>query len=60
MNVSSIVLTGNVTQLREAQAKFDEFSRLEVGKGLNFTIPKYSRFATAIGAAILGIEGGEA
>ena len=60
VNVSSIVLTGNVTQLREAQAKFDEFSRLEVGKGLNFTIPKYSRFATAIGAAILGIEGGEA
>jgi type II pantothenate kinase len=60
VNVSSIVLTGNVTQLREAEAKFDEFNRLEVSRGLNFTIPKYSRFATAIGAAMLGIESEQA
>lgn len=58
VNVEDIVLTGNVAKLRESALKFDEFGSLAVGKDLNFIIPKHSEFATAIGAAILGIEDG--
>lgn len=52
-----IILTGNVTQLERCRAKFDEFNRLEVSNGLNFVIPDRARFATAIGAAIIGMGG---
>ena len=52
-----IILTGNVTQLERCRTKFDEFNRLEISDGLNFVIPDRARFATAIGAAIIGIGG---
>lgn len=60
VGAKDIILTGNVTQFDYCRRKFDEFNRLSVTRGLNFVIPEHSRFATAIGAAILGIErGGE-
>ena len=55
VGVSKIVLTGNVTKLGLCKEKFEEINRLEVCKGINFLIPERSRFATAIGAAIIGI-----
>lgn len=54
-----IILTGNVTRLSHCKRKFDEFNNLEVGRGLNFVIPERARFATAIGAAIIGMRWGE-
>lgn len=57
VGAKDIILTGNVTQLERCRVKFDEFNRLEVSKGLNFLIPGRARFATAIGAAIIGIGG---
>lgn len=59
VGVKDIVLTGNVTRLSLCGVKFDEFNKLEVSRGLNFLIPERSRFATAIGAAIIGIGSGE-
>ena len=47
-----IVLTGNVTQFAYCKEKFDFFNGL--GYGVKFLIPERSRFATAIGAALLG------
>nr|MBE6545280.1 pantothenate kinase [Oscillospiraceae bacterium] len=54
-----IILTGNVTRLSHCKRKFDEFNNLEVGRGLNFVIPERARFATAIGAAIIGMRWGD-
>jgi type II pantothenate kinase len=56
VGVKNIILTGNVTRFAHCKRKFDEFNHLEVGKGLNFIIPKRSRFSTAIGAAIIGMQ----
>ena len=59
VGVKDVVLTGNVTRLSHCKRKFDEFNHLEIGKGLNFIIPERSRFATAIGAAMIGMRWGE-
>ncbi len=57
VGAKDIILTGNVTQLERCREKFDEFNRLELSNGLNFIIPGRARFATAIGAAIIGMGG---
>ena len=54
VGVSDIVLTGNITQLALCRKKFEEFNRM--GYGVTFHIPERSRFATAIGTAIRGID----
>ena len=59
VGVKDIILTGNITRLSHCKRKFDEFNHLEVGRGLNFVIPERSRFATAIGAAMIGMRWGE-
>lgn len=55
VGVDKIILTGNVTQLRRCKDKFDEFNRLDVSGDLHFVIPEHARFATAIGAALIGM-----
>ena len=52
--VSNIVLTGNVTTLQQCVKKYEEFNTL--GYGVTFVIPERSGFATAIGAALMGLE----
>lgn len=47
--LKDIVLTGNLTQVRQAKAVFDTLNRMF---SLNFTIPEYAQFATVIGAAL--------
>lgn len=59
VGVKDIILTGNVTRLSHCKRKFDEFNNLGVGHGLNFVIPERARFATAIGAAMIGMRWGE-
>ena len=54
--VKDIILTGNITRLAHCKRKFEEFNRLEVARGLNFIIPERSRFSTAIGAAMIGMQ----
>ena len=53
------ILTGNVTRFAHCKRKFEEFNQLEVGRGLNFVIPERSRFSTAIGAAVIGMQWGD-
>ena len=48
-NVSDIVLTGNMTNLATCKKVFSEMSQLF---GVNFIIPRYSQYATVIGAAL--------
>jgi type II pantothenate kinase len=57
VGVKDIILTGNVTELKRCSTKFDEFNSLGISQGLNFTIPDRARFATAIGAALIGAGG---
>ena len=59
VGAKDIILTGNVTRLSHCRRKFEEFNTLEVGRGLNFVIPERARFATAIGAAMIGMRWGE-
>ena len=59
VGAKDIILTGNVTRLAHCRRKFEEFNRLEVARGLNFLIPERSRYATAIGAAMIGMRWGE-
>ena len=56
VGVKDIVLTGNVTELDFCKKKFKEMSELDYG--VNFIIPEHSRFATVIGAALSGFDGG--
>ncbi len=56
VGVSDIVLTGNITQLECCRRKFEEFNGM--GYGVRFVIPTRSRFATVIGTAMRGLEGG--
>ena len=59
VGVKDIILTGNVTKLAHCKRKFEEFNHLGVCQGLNFIIPERSRFSTAIGAAMIGMQDGE-
>lgn len=59
VGAKNVILTGNVTRLAHCKRKFDEFNHLEVARGLNFVIPERARFATAIGAAIIGMQRGD-
>lgn len=52
--VKDIVLTGNVTTLAECKRKYEEFNSL--GYGVRFITPERSGFATAIGAALIGMK----
>ena len=54
-----VIITGNVTRLEHCRRKFEEFGRLEVGRGLNFIIPERARYSTAIGAAMIGMRWGD-
>lgn len=55
VGVRDIVLTGNLTELTLCKKKFEEMT--EMGYGVRFIIPEYSRFATVIGAALSGFDG---
>lgn len=57
VGVTDIVLTGNITQLDACRRKFEEFNGM--GYGVNFVIPTRSRYATVIGTAIRGLDGGD-
>lgn len=59
VGAKDVILTGNITRLAHCRRKFEEFNQLEIGQGLNFIIPERSRFATAIGAAMIGMRWGE-
>ena len=54
VGVKDIVITGNLTTLRQCREKFIEIGKM--GYGVNFIIPEYSRYATVIGAALRGVE----
>ena len=54
VGVKDVVITGNVTVLDMCRKKFEEISKM--GYGVNFVIPEHSRYATVIGAALLGAE----
>ena len=58
VGVTDIVLTGNVTEFDFCKRKFAEINNMRDIYGVNFIIPEYSRFATVIGAALCGIDGG--
>ena len=58
VGVTDIVLTGNVTEFDFCKRKFAEINNMRDIYGVNFIIPEYSRFATVIGAALCGINGG--
>ena len=47
-NVKNVVITGGISQTRIAKKVYDGFTKLYK---LNYVIPEYSGFATAIGAA---------
>lgn len=47
--LKDIVLTGNLTQVRQAKEVFDTLNKMF---SMNFTIPKYAQYATVIGAAL--------
>lgn len=48
-NTSDAVLCGNLTAVPDAQECFDAIKELH---GINFIIPKYAEYATALGAAL--------
>lgn len=56
VGVSDIVLTGNVTEFEYCKDKFKEFNDMRERYGVNFVIPRRSRFATVIGTAMLGLD----
>lgn len=47
--INDIVLTGNLSQMKQAKPTFDNLAKIF---GANFIIPDNSQFATAIGAAL--------
>ena len=59
VGVTDIVLTGNVTEFDLCKRKFAEINSMRDVYGVNFIIPKYSRFATVIGAALAHKIGGD-
>ena len=54
VGVKNVILTGNVTQFEYCKQKFDEFNGMNYG--VNFILPRRSRFATVIGAALRGMD----
>ena len=56
VNVSNIVLTGNLTRLAFCREKFDFFNRMKDTYGMNFLMPRRSEFATVIGTALHGFK----
>ena len=56
VGVREVVLTGNITQLEACRDKFEEINNM--GYGVNFIIPRHSRFATVIGTALKAYDGG--
>ena len=55
VNMKNVILTGNVTQFDYCKRKFDEINGLNYG--VDFVLPRRSRFATVIGAALRGLNG---
>lgn len=53
-NVKNVVITGGISQTKIAKIVYDNFTRLY---GLNYVIPEFSGYATAIGAARRVING---
>ena len=47
--ITDIVLTGNLTVLPQAAPTFENLSKMF---SVNFSIPRHSRYATVIGAAL--------
>jgi len=47
--IKEFVMIGNLTRLPQTRVIFDAMEKLY---GVHFTIPKYSEFCTAIGAAL--------
>ena len=54
VSVKNVILTGNVTQFDYCKRKFDEINGLNYG--VEFVLPRRSRFATVIGAALRGMN----
>lgn len=52
-NIKDIVLTGNLTNVPQSKEIFDQ---LGIIFGVNFHIPEHAEYATAAGAAIIGVE----
>lgn len=52
-NTSDVVLTGNLTSVPQARAVFDFLTELHK---VNFHMPENAEFATAAGAAIIGVD----
>jgi type II pantothenate kinase len=48
-NLHDIVLTGNLTSIPQAKPIFEDLQKIF---DMNFIIPEYAQFATAIGAAL--------
>ena len=48
-DTKNVVLCGNLTAVPDAQKYFDEIKELH---GVDFIIPKYAEYATALGAAL--------
>ena len=54
VGAKNVILTGNVTQFEYCKRKFDEFNGM--GYDVKFVLPRRSRFATVIGAALRGMD----
>jgi type II pantothenate kinase len=51
----TVVLTGSVTELAQAKHNFEQFEEIY---GIHYIIPENAAFATAIGAALCGLDAG--
>jgi type II pantothenate kinase len=49
----TVVLTGSVTELKQAKRNFEQFEEVY---GVHYIIPENAAFATAIGAALCGLD----
>jgi type II pantothenate kinase len=53
MNLSDVVVTGNLTRLLAGRKALQGFSDLY---RLNIVVPKLAEYATAVGAALVGLK----
>jgi type II pantothenate kinase len=51
----TVVLTGSVTELAQAKRNFEQFEEMY---GIHYIIPENAAFATAVGAALCGLDAG--